>query len=392
MKYQMTKHHRISLPPHPSHLAKPSRFYTTPYKPQALGMPHCPSPQPSDTLCFLGVGADQQQQVETHLRSLFHAATAVDVQATKTFVCFASQQIAEGVRQQWQGQVLPLGLSQHPVKIMFGRYYAAKTNPEPEDVRADPITGGPCPDAALPPGLKILPFLTVAEETALLALVDGAEWDTSQVFRRTQHYGAAAIDFKTRNLGQTAPMAPIPPMCRDLLAHAREQQEALGVLWSSGPLAEEELPCLERDQMTVNEYLPGAGIANHIDVHSLFEDGFLVLSLGSAYVMDFKKEKQKQESDGGEKEGEEGEEARFSLLLPQRSLLVLQGDARYGWSHGLASRKTDKINGQLVARGRRVSLSFRRVQKGSPPVCDCAFPEACDSRSGDRFVGGSSSS
>lgn len=361
-------------------------------------MPYCPSQLPSNTLCFLGVGDDQQQQLETRLLALFPAATAVDVKATKTYVSFASQQTAESVRVQWQGQVLPAwALPKQPVNIMYGRYYPAKNkDPEPDDVRADPVTGFPCPDAHFPPGLQLLPFLSEAEETALSSLVDSAEWDSSQVFRRTQHYGAAAIDFKTRNLGESAPAAPIPPMCQSLLARAREQQEGLGVTWSSGPLAKgEEFPCLERDQMTVNEYEPGAGIANHIDVHSLFEDGFLILSLGSAYVMDFKKQKRRQEGNGGkEKEGqecEEEQEVRCSVLLPRRSLLVLQGEARYGWSHGLASRKTDKINGQLVARGRRVSLSFRRLRKGSPPVCDCAFPDACDSRAAARVGGGSSS-
>jgi len=349
-------------------------------------MPYCPSPQPSNTLCLLGVGAGQQQPLETCLRSLFPTATAVDVKTTKSFVCFATQQTAEDVLKQWQKQILPLGLSQHPVKITFGRFYEAKSNPQPEDVQADPITGAPFPDAHLPPGLQILPFLSEAEEAALLALVDSAEWDTVQVFRRTQHYGAAAIDFKTRKLGLSAPVAPIPSICQALLNRIRKQQEALGVSWSNGPLAKEEFPCAERDQMTVNEYEPGSGIANHIDVHSLFEDGFLIVSLGSACVMDFRKQRRRQAGDGLE----EGEvDARCSLLLPRRSLLVLQGEARYAWSHGLASRKTDKVNGQLVARGRRVSLSFRRMRKGSPLVCDCSFPEACDSRAATAGACGS---
>ncbi len=335
------------------------------------------------------MGADQQQPLETRLCSLFPTATAVDVKTTKSFVCFATQQTAEDALQQWQERVLPLGLSQYAVKITFGRFYEAKSNPQPEDVRADPITGAPSTGAHLPPGLQILPFLSEAEEAALLALVDSAEWDTVQVFRRTQHYGAAAIDFKTRKLGPSAPVAPIPSICQALLTRTREQQEALGVSWSSGPLAKEEFPCAERDQMTVNEYEPGSGIANHIDVHSFFEDGFLILSLGSAYVMDFRKQKRRKNGDGVE-EGEE--DARCSLLLPRGSLLVLQGEARYGWSHGLASRKTDKVNGKLVARGRRVSLSFRRVRKGSPPVCDCAFPEVCDSRAATAGPRGSCTS
>ena len=34
------------------------------------------------------------------------------------------------------------------------------------------------------------------------------------------------------------------------------------------------------DNLTVNEYLPGAGIAIHVDTHSAFEDGICALTLG----------------------------------------------------------------------------------------------------------------
>ena len=40
----------------------------------------------------------------------------------------------------------------------------------------------------------------------------------------------------------------------------------------------------EPDQVTVNEYLPGQGIAPHVDTHSAFEDGIASLSLGSSCV------------------------------------------------------------------------------------------------------------
>lgn len=49
------------------------------------------------------------------------------------------------------------------------------------------------------------------------------------------------------------------------------------------------------------------------------------------------------------------------VWLPRRSLLVLQGDARYTWSHGISPRKFDKVQGELIARQRRVSFTFRQV-------------------------------
>ena len=44
------------------------------------------------------------------------------------------------------------------------------------------------------------------------------------------------------------------------------------------------------DQLTVNEYLPGAGIPPHCDSHSPFEEVFCALSLGTQTVMTFSKE------------------------------------------------------------------------------------------------------
>jgi SAM-dependent methyltransferase len=39
----------------------------------------------------------------------------------------------------------------------------------------------------------------------------------------------------------------------------------------------------------------------------------------------------------------------------------LEGDARYKWSHSIAARLNDKVDGKLLPRGRRVSLTFRHA-------------------------------
>lgn len=63
----------------------------------------------------------------------------------------------------------------------------------------------------------------------------------------------------------------------------------------------------------------------------------------------------------------DGEEMiRKFVYLPQRSLLILSGESRYFWSHGISPRKFDKIDGALIPRGRRVSLTFRHVVKPGP--------------------------
>ncbi|SHK82523.1 alpha-ketoglutarate-dependent dioxygenase AlkB [Chryseobacterium contaminans] len=49
------------------------------------------------------------------------------------------------------------------------------------------------------------------------------------------------------------------------------------------------------------------------------------------------------------------------MLLDSGSLIVLSGDARYKWTHGIAPRKTDYINGRKIERKLRLSMTFRKV-------------------------------
>jgi alkylated DNA repair dioxygenase AlkB len=100
------------------------------------------------------------------------------------------------------------------------------------------------------------------------------------------------------------------------------------------------------NQMLVNEYLPGQGIALHRD-YEPFDRTVVSLSLLAPCVMDFRCV-----ADG----------RRERRLLPRRSLLILQDEARYGWEHGIARRKTDRYVGTVIPRARRLSITFRRTK------------------------------
>ncbi|NET71462.1 MAG: alpha-ketoglutarate-dependent dioxygenase AlkB [Sphaerospermopsis sp. SIO1G2] len=100
------------------------------------------------------------------------------------------------------------------------------------------------------------------------------------------------------------------------------------------------------DQVIINEYQPRQGIAPHIDCVSCFEETIASLSIGSACVMEFTN------PITGEK---------IDHLLEPCSLLIFSGDARYQWKHGIAARKSDKHQGQVIQRGRRISLTFRNI-------------------------------
>lgn len=58
----------------------------------------------------------------------------------------------------------------------------------------------------------------------------------------------------------------------------------LNPLLSAGLISADCFP----DQVTVNEYLPGQGIASHVDTHEAFGPTLLSLSLVSGVVMDFR--------------------------------------------------------------------------------------------------------
>ncbi len=98
--------------------------------------------------------------------------------------------------------------------------------------------------------------------------------------------------------------------------------------------------------MIINEYQPGQGIASHIDSVPCFEETIVSISLSSSCVMVF--------SNPATRE-------KVSHILEPRSLLIFSGDVRYHWKHGIAARKTDKYDGQMIQRGRRISLTFRNM-------------------------------
>jgi alkylated DNA repair dioxygenase AlkB len=85
--------------------------------------------------------------------------------------------------------------------------------------------------------------------------------------------------------------------------------------WS---LADDEV---QIDQLTINRYPPGVGLAPHVDVHSAFEEPIASLSLGSSAVMEFRRKADKR-----------------PLLLPRRSLTIMTGESRYAWCASMAGR------------------------------------------------------
>ena len=275
-------------------------------------------------------------------------------------------------------------------------------------------------------GATLVPeFVTEEEEAAILAFLDdrgeesllagtarrgggtangNVRWQRLAK-RRVAHFGFA-FDYGTRDAfarAENSPDGALPWFCRTILERARAMQNA-----DAHPEGSRKtLTGFERaprcDQLTVNEYPAGVGLAPHVDTHSAFGPAIFSLSLAGNAVMEFRRL-----ADGEEAEAAEGETSarptvaeRHAVALPRRSMLALAAEARYEWQHYIPHRKRDVVleSGSVsdpdsgsretlrkvsVPRApRRVSLTFReRRDAAKEGPCACAWPAACDSRLG----------
>ena len=174
-------------------------------------------------------------------------------------------------------------------------------------------------------------FITPSEETGLLAAVDAAPWRTD-LQRRVQHYGYR-YDYTERNI-ESADRLGALPLWAEKISHRLLQSN----LFAAKP-----------DQLIVNEYQPGQGIAPHTD-RDCFGPVVASLSLGGDCMMRILPHGN---SDRG----------RFDIVLQRRSLVVFQGASRDVWRHGIAPRQSDWQDGHKIPRQRRVSLTFRTVPR-----------------------------
>jgi len=178
-------------------------------------------------------------------------------------------------------------------------------------------------------GLQYIPnFISENEEKELMKAINSENWLTD-IKRRVQHYGYK-YDYKARTINYSMHLGKLP-------------------LWSiefASRLVNKNFIKFQPDQIIVNEYEPGQGISNHVDCEPCFGDTIITISLNSYCTMDFINLKTKQ---------------KVEVLLEPRSLVVINGDSRYLWSHGIPARKTDFHNNQKINRKLRVSLTFRNV-------------------------------
>ena len=177
-------------------------------------------------------------------------------------------------------------------------------------------------------------FLDGEECRRLLASIDKQLW-LHDLRRRVQHYGWK-YDYAARFITADMQIGPMPDFILDVAARLREHG------WFR------RIP----DQVIVNEYDPAKkqGIAPHVD-RECFGPTVATLSLGDAWPMEFA-------AIGRTRRSKE----KIELVLDIGSILVLSGDVRTKWTHGIAPRQTDGHGRNRRPRRRRVSVTFRTVE------------------------------
>jgi len=220
------------------------------------------------------------------------------------------------------------------------------------------------------PGILVLrDFITLEEEAGLVAGLDGLPWDSSQSGRRKQNFGPRA-NFKKRK-------AKVGGF-RGFPAVSRLVQERFG-----GVAVLEDYRAVEQCSI---EYRPetGASIEPHIDDCWIWGERIVQLNTLSSTLLTLNPYTEGEKPKYNLQDvatyprvvGEEGEVAfnpfkdklssspfpvapadwpSTSLVqvpLPPRSLLVMWGEARYGWEH--AVRRQD-------IGGRRVVVAYREL-------------------------------
>jgi len=179
-------------------------------------------------------------------------------------------------------------------------------------------------------------FISAQEEKALIDAIDRQYWD-NDLRRRVQHYGYR-YDYKERKAISEGRIGELPDWVSFLCDRLVERR-----IFETRP-----------QQLIVNEYETGQGIAPHSD-RDCFGPIVASVSMASDCMMDiYRMPKMKKDA--------------FQIVLERCSLLVLRGAARNRWLHGIRPNKADLQNGHRIPRGRRLSLTFRTMTRSAFPA------------------------
>ena len=301
-------------------------------------------PVPFQFLAILNIGLSNEINTESVIEEVTKYAQLEDiVLIPKKSYCFLKLKTSHDAKSVYEAMNGLANLGQNQTPVLMSYCESIPDNKYPSRT-------------SLPEGLIVIDNCISPEvESELLKNLywdEANEGDGEKVLknRKVQHFGYEFL-YGANNVDPDCPLVnrPIPEACSQI--------------WKC--LENSSFSDFRPDQMTVNRYEPGQGIPAHCDTHSCFEDPIVSLSLASSVVMEFRKPSTAEQT---------------SICLPRRSLLIMSGESRFAWTHGITPKKSDvaKTDGQLTVQRRelRISFTFRKLKL--PPSCDCSFPSLCD--------------
>ncbi|KAJ3071289.1 hypothetical protein HDU98_005566 [Podochytrium sp. JEL0797] len=224
----------------------------------------------------------------------------------------------------------------------------------------------PQPNAILPSGMSYLPnVLSVAQERQLLATIAATPFESANIRRRLQFHGE--VYYHT-----THDVAALQPSKTHWNPLSNMQWFVDHVLESTSHVYS---PVVQPSQVLVNEYIGDRGLSCHLEDPDAFGHYIYTVSLVNPVWMDLKPVLEASagtngiDSNGNKPRREPDDLVPMRILLEPRSVLILSGDARYKWMHGITKTKSVQMpNGQAsVLRDenyKRLSLTMRYMRDG----------------------------
>lgn len=218
-----------------------------------------------------------------------------------------------------------------------------------------PVSDPKLVEQLVPGSMLFLDFIQSEEEEAILAemedLTTRSPWETLNK-RSVQHFGYR-FDYPS-NLAEKEALQD-NPLPQTTHVHLTRAQNLIVNKDSSSYTFPQVFDAKHSyfNQLTVNKYEPGDGIAPHTDSLVSFGTPILIISLLSAILMEF--------TPPSADSDQSATGVAVQVVLPPRSLLVLGGKARIEWTHGIRNRKVDVVDGLVIERATRISLTFRHV-------------------------------
>ncbi len=168
-------------------------------------------------------------------------------------------------------------------------------------------------------------YINEEEEINLIDFINNQSWNTT-LKRLTQHYGYN-YNYKSSKTNYIGELPNVYQKCISKLLNDKYISE-------------------RPDQIIINRYLPGEGISAHIDKPTIFKNKIYSLSLGSGCTMIF--------------ENKDNNEIK-NIYIPPKTLLIMEDDSRYKYTHSIKSIKSDIVNNNKIKRKTRYSITFRNM-------------------------------